>query len=264
MPIEQAEGADRAKVTHLEAVGRLLNGIAPWLEATGLSGAEARIRRPRFRTLAQNGLAHRPRSVVPDALNFTSESQPLVDAAFLGQAVLRAPRTLRDGLDDVHATRLVEALTSTRQISPGFNNWLLFSAMVEAALKALGASWDRMRVDYAIRQHEQWYKGDGAVRRRPRVSLGLLQQLRDSADAAGRARCVRRRLDGVARPGAADARTRAPVRRDSRAAGGARRQLSRRSDDRSRIAAARFICSRSSRCGANCPRGCRRRRRAEP
>jgi hypothetical protein len=33
--------------------------------------------------------------------------------------------------------------------------------MVEAALKALGASWDRMRVDYAIRQHEQWYKGDG-------------------------------------------------------------------------------------------------------
>ena len=38
-------------MTHLEAVGRLLNGIAPWLEATGLSGDEAR-RRARFRTLA--------------------------------------------------------------------------------------------------------------------------------------------------------------------------------------------------------------------
>ncbi len=42
-----------------------------------------------------------------------------------------------------------------------FSNWLLFSATVEAALARLGASWDRMRVDYAIRQHEQWYKGDG-------------------------------------------------------------------------------------------------------
>src|SRR5690606_13084735 len=25
----------------------------------------------------------------------------------------------------------------------------------------LGAPWDRVRVDYALRQHEQWYKGDG-------------------------------------------------------------------------------------------------------
>ena len=57
--------------------------------------------------------------------------------------------------------RLVAALESTRAITPGFNNWLLFSATVEAALKALDASWDHVRVDYALRQHEQWYKGDG-------------------------------------------------------------------------------------------------------
>ena len=54
------------------------------------------------------------------------------------------------------------ARASTRPIAPHFNNWLLFSAMVEAGLKALGANWDRARVDYALRQHEQWYKGDGA------------------------------------------------------------------------------------------------------
>jgi len=160
MPIEQAEGADRAKVTHLEAVGRLLNGIAPWLDATGLTADEARLQ-ARFRTLAQNGLRHGLDRSSRDALNFSNESQPLVDAAFLGQAILRAPHTLGDGLDASTRSRLVEALLSTRQISPGFNNWLLFSAMVEAALKSLGAPWDRMRVDYAIRQHEQWYKGDG-------------------------------------------------------------------------------------------------------
>jgi hypothetical protein len=38
----------------------------------------------------------------------------------------------------------------------------LFSATIEAALARLGATWDRMRVDYALRQHDEWYKGDGA------------------------------------------------------------------------------------------------------
>jgi hypothetical protein len=33
--------------------------------------------------------------------------------------------------------------------------------MVEAALCLMNERWDRMRVDYALRQHQQWYKGDG-------------------------------------------------------------------------------------------------------
>ena len=66
-----------------------------------------------------------------------------------------------DELDPAVKANLVAALESTRAITPPFNNWLLFSATVEAALAALGAPWDRMRVDYALRQHEQWYKGDG-------------------------------------------------------------------------------------------------------
>jgi hypothetical protein len=94
-------------------------------------------------------------------MNFTHESQPLVDAAFLAQAVLRAPTALRDPLDAGTKRRLVAALESTRSITPGFNNWLLFSATVEAALKTLDAPWDRLRVDYALRQHEEWYRGDG-------------------------------------------------------------------------------------------------------
>ena len=35
-------------------------------------------------------------------------------------------------------------------------------AVCDAGLKSLGASWDRVRVDYALRQHDEWYKGDGA------------------------------------------------------------------------------------------------------
>jgi len=76
--------------------------------------------------------------------------------------VLRAPRALADALEPVTRRNLIAALESSRVTLPGFNNWLLFSATVEAALFKLGASWDRIRVDYALRQHDQWYKGDGA------------------------------------------------------------------------------------------------------
>ncbi len=85
----------------------------------------------------------------------------MVDAAFLAQGILRAPTELWTKLDSATQRALVAALESTRAIEPPFNNWLLFSATIEAALSRKGASWDRMRVDYALRQHEQWYKGDG-------------------------------------------------------------------------------------------------------
>ena len=64
-----------------------------------------------------------------------------MDAAFLAQALLRAPRALRDELDAGHPRRSWCAPWSRRAcISPGFNNWLLFTATVEAALAKLGAA----------------------------------------------------------------------------------------------------------------------------
>ncbi|NUR54823.1 MAG: DUF2264 domain-containing protein [Acidobacteria bacterium] len=161
MPVEQAPGADRRAVTHLEAFGRLMAGIAPWLEAGADDGPEGQLRATyRARSLQALGRAVDPGS--PDFMNFTRQRQPLVDAAFLGQALLRAPRALIAELDERTTRNLVAALESTRAIAPGYNNWLLFSATVEAALKRLGTRWDGVRVDYALRQHEQWYKGDGA------------------------------------------------------------------------------------------------------
>jgi hypothetical protein len=161
MPVEEAEGAGRRTVSHLEAFGRLLAGIAPWLELPADPTAEGRLR-ARYADLARRGLAQAVDPSSADAMNFTRDRQPLVDAAFLAQGLLRAPRALREQLDAPTRVNLVRALESTRVIVPGFNNWLLFSATVEAGLAALGAAWDRVRVDYALRQHAQWYKGDGA------------------------------------------------------------------------------------------------------
>ena len=161
MPVEQAAGTDRRSVTHLEALGRLVAGLAPWIELPSDSTAEGRMRAD-YAQLARRAIARAVDPASPDFLNFTKDRQPLVDAAFLAQGLLRAPKALRDGLDSTVTRHLVAALESTRLIAPPFNNWLLFSAMVEAGLKSLGANWDRARVDYALRQHEQWYKGDGA------------------------------------------------------------------------------------------------------
>ena len=161
MPVEQAAGAKREGVTHLEALGRLMAGIAPWLELPADGSAEGQLR-ARYGSLARTAIDRAVDPKSKDFLNFTRERQPLVDAAFLAQGVLRAPRALRDALEPATRRNLIAALESSRVTLPGFNNWLLFSATVEAALFKLGASWDRMRIDYALRQHDQWYKGDGA------------------------------------------------------------------------------------------------------
>ena len=161
MPVEQATGADRRSVTHLEAVGRLLAGLAPWIELSADDTSEGQFR-AQYADLARHAIASIVDPASPDYLNFTRDRQPLVDAAFLAQGLLRAPRALRDRLSATTKRQLIVAFESTRAIVPGFNNWLLFSAMVEAGLKSLGASWDRTRVDYALRQHDQWYKGDAA------------------------------------------------------------------------------------------------------
>ena len=160
MPVEQAPKADRRAVSHLEALGRLVAGIAPWIELAADETTEGR-QRAEYADLTRRAIARAVDPSSPDFLNFTRERQPLVDAAFLAQGILRAPRALRESLGATTTKQLVAALESTRAITPVFSNWLLFSATVEAALARLGATWDRMRVDYALRQHDQWYKGDG-------------------------------------------------------------------------------------------------------
>jgi hypothetical protein len=191
MPVEQAPNAsNRPAVTHLEALGRLLDGIAPWLELPADDTEEGRLR-AQYGELARRAIAGAVDPASPDFLNFTEHRQPLVDAAFLAQALLRAPRALLGALEAGTRKQLIAALESTRVIVPNYNNWLLFTASVEAGLKALGASWDRLRVDYALRQHEQWYLGDGTYGDGPELhwdyynSFVIQPMLLDVLDACG-------------------------------------------------------------------------------
>lgn len=162
MPVESAPGAieGRKKVTYLEALGRTLAGLAPWLELGPDNSAEGKLRK-KFIDLSIASIRNAVTPSSADFMNFTENGQPLVDAAFLAHALIRAPKQLWGNLDETTQQHLLEALRSTRIIKPGYSNWLLFSAMVEAALLKFSMQYDAMRVDYAVRQHEAWYKGDG-------------------------------------------------------------------------------------------------------
>jgi hypothetical protein len=161
MPVESAPGrTDRATVTHLEALGRTLTGIAPWLELGADDSSEGKLR-GELAELARKSIASGTDPASPDFMNFNKGGQPLVDTAFLAHAMVRAPRELWQKLDDRVRRNVVAALKSSRVIKPAMSNWLLFSAMVEAHLCAAGEEWRVEPVDVAVQKHMEWYKGDG-------------------------------------------------------------------------------------------------------
>jgi hypothetical protein len=162
MPVEAAPGhvEDRRRVTHLEAVGRTLAGLAPWLEHGAQDGQEGELRRT-YAEWARAAITHGVDKSSPSWLRFGEDRQTIVDAAFLSLALARAPQTLCASLPDKTKAQLGDALRATRRQTPPFNNWLLFAAMIEVSLLQLGEEWDRERVDYALREIGAWYAGDG-------------------------------------------------------------------------------------------------------
>lgn len=148
----------------LEILGRTLAGIAPWLECKCTDDEETL--RSQYADLSRKAITVAVDPHSPDyAFNGPEDKnwnmQWLVDAGFLALAIVRAPKELGQKLPPKTKEQLVQGLLKTRNYRPVFNNWLLFSGMVEGALYVLGADYDLVRVDYALRQMEQWYVGDG-------------------------------------------------------------------------------------------------------
>lgn len=162
MPIEKAAHpyGGREEVVHLEAVGRTLAGIAPWLEL-GPDTSEEGLLRKKYIQLAVAGITNAVDPKASDYLNFSGEGQPLVDAAFFAEALLRAPQQLWGNLDKNTQQRVLTELKKTRATSPPYMNWLLFSGIIEAALLKFEGKADMMRIEYALLKHDEWYLGDG-------------------------------------------------------------------------------------------------------
>ena len=161
MPVEAANPADRAQYTHLEAFGRLLAGIAPWLAVQSPDEPEAR-RQKQFIEWSQASLDTATNPGSPDFMNFHQGGQPLVDTAFLAQGILRAPAVLWEPLEPRVRRQIIEALKSSRAIgTPTGSNWVMFAALVEAALLTMGEKTIEDRLENCVRRMLGWYLGDG-------------------------------------------------------------------------------------------------------
>ncbi|MEL1240595.1 DUF2264 domain-containing protein [Flavobacterium flavipallidum] len=162
MPVERSPGAwdDRKHVTYLEAFGRLLSGMAPWLELGADATPEGQLR-AKYIALAQKCIHNATDPNSPDFMNFVVDRQPLVDAAFFAQALLRAPKQLWEPLDEVTKANVIKSLKSSRIIKPYHSNWLLFASTVEAAIFKFDRDVDSERLNYGLEEHKKWYLGDG-------------------------------------------------------------------------------------------------------
>jgi len=163
MPVEAKEQAlvnDRAKYTHLEAFGRLLSGIAPWLQAEQLNKPEKQLQDKYFK-LALKSIENATNPAAKDYMNWGDEGgQPLVDASFFAYGLIRCPK-LWSGLDTQTQKNVITCLLKTRRIKPPEINWLLFPAMIEAFFITVNEPFDITRINHAIKKHQDWYKGDG-------------------------------------------------------------------------------------------------------
>lgn len=148
------------KVTYLEAVGRTMAGLAPWLALPDDVTEEGKMRK-QMRDELLKGLANAVDPNHPDYLNFRTEGQPIVDAAYVAHAFIRAPKALWEPLDATTKKRFVEEFKSLRTRKGAYNNWLLFAGLTEGFLLKIGEQHDPARIDFSIRKMKEWYAGDG-------------------------------------------------------------------------------------------------------
>ena len=163
MPVEKnVKRKEKEHFTYLEALGRLLCGISPWLENKESFGRERSIKE-KLKILALKSIHNAVDPSSHDYMTFSGKygKQPLVDAAFLAEAFYRSPNVLWGELDKKTQILVISEMRKTRKINPIENNWLLFSAMIEAFFLFIGEEYNEKPIYYALNQHEKWYKGDG-------------------------------------------------------------------------------------------------------
>ncbi|MDD3787846.1 MAG: DUF2264 domain-containing protein [Petrimonas sp.] len=153
------DGRDQG-VTYMEAFGRLMAGIAPWLALPDDNTSEGK-QRKQLREWALKSYAQAVDPASPDYLLWRKEGQPLVDAAFVAESFIRAPKSLWEPLDEQTKKRYIEEFTQLRRVDPPYSNWLLFSATIEAFLMSVDAPYDAYRIHSALRKIDEWYVGDG-------------------------------------------------------------------------------------------------------
>lgn len=157
-------------IAYMEAFGRLMAGVAPWLSLPDDNTSEGK-QRKQMREWALSGYANAVNPDNPDYLLWNGSNQILVDAAYIANSFIRAPKALWEPLDQTTKDQYIKVFKSLRKIRPAYNNWLLFRAMIEAFLASIDEEYDGYVLDVAIRKINEWYLGDGWYADGPEYSL---------------------------------------------------------------------------------------------
>ncbi|WP_304233763.1 DUF2264 domain-containing protein [Jiulongibacter sediminis] len=163
MPVELSAHIDnpdsRKQVAYLEAVGRTISGISPWLMSEGGSEKEIALRE-KYKQWTVAGIRNAVNPKAKDYLLWDG-GQPLVDASFFALGLVRCP-WIWENLDQETKAMTVAALNQSQHIVPVYSNWILFSAMIEAFYAQNDLTYDPVRIEYGIREFtEHWNVGDG-------------------------------------------------------------------------------------------------------
>ena len=159
MPCESSNPQNQ-KFAYFEAFARVFNGISSWLELGADASEEGRIRE-KYINLTLKAISNAVNPNNNDYIFVVEPKQSLVDVALFAQGLLRAKNQIWLNLPmDVQA-RIIRALKNTRGIAPYENHWLLFTAMIEAALLEFIGECDKERLTYGIHKfRDEFYSGD--------------------------------------------------------------------------------------------------------
>lgn len=173
MPVELSPDFLKGRntdVTYMEAFGRLMAGLAPWLALPDDDTPEGKQRR-QLREWALKSYANAVNPESPDCLLWKGENQILCDASYIANSFIRAPQALWEPLDEVTKQRYIDNFMALRKVRPAYNNWLLFRAMIETFLLSVGETYDGFSLEVALRKINEWYLADGWYADGPEYSL---------------------------------------------------------------------------------------------
>ena len=148
------------KVAYMEAFGRLLAGLAPWLNLPDDDSAES-VKRQQLRKWTRQAIINAVDPNSPDRLGWENGGQTLVDAAYVVEGLFRGYDSLWVPLPKETKDLYIKELKGLRRYDPPYTNWLLFIAMEESFLMYVGADYDAYRIKMALAKIEEWYIGDG-------------------------------------------------------------------------------------------------------
>ena len=150
------------RTTNIQAVGRTISGLSPWL-SLGVDDTEEGKLRARYIDLSLKGLIH---ITDPNSVDYlfdedTDTYERIVHGAYLAYPLLIAPKQLWEPLTSEQKENVIEALKSHRPFKPFDNNWLLFASVLEAAIWKLTGECEIERIEHGVNKHMEWYVGDG-------------------------------------------------------------------------------------------------------